>query len=141
VTKKIRIDKWLWTVRIFKSRTQATTACKSGRIKIGDKNLKPSYLITIGESIMVRKNGFNLEFVVKSILKSRVSATLAAPCYDNITPEEELNKYKSWFVGKAAAEQRIKGAGRPTKKERREIEDYKVEQFFDFFDDEEEKES
>jgi len=141
VTKKIRIDKWLWTVRIFKSRTQATTACKSGRIKIGDKNLKPSYLITIGESIMVRKNGFNLEFVVKGILKSRVSATLAAPCYDNITPEEELNKYKSWFVGKAAAEQRIKGAGRPTKKERREIEDYKVEQFFDFFDDEEEKES
>jgi len=141
VTKKIRIDKWLWTVRIFKSRTQATTACKSGRIKIGDKNLKPSYLITIGESIMVRKNGFNLEFVVKGILKSRVSATLAAPCYDNITPEEELNKYKSWFVGKAAAEQRIKGAGRPTKKERREIEDYKVEQFFDFFDDEEEQES
>jgi len=141
VTKKIRIDKWLWTVRIFKSRTQATTACKSGRIKIGDKNLKPSYLITIGESIMVRKNGFNLEFVVKGILKSRVSATLAAPCYDNITPEEELNKYKSWFVGKAAAEQRTKGAGRPTKKERREIEDYKVEQFFDFFDDEEEQES
>lgn len=141
MTKKIRIDKWLWTVRIFKSRTQATTACKSGRIKIGDKNLKPSYLITIGESIMVRKNGFNLEFVVKGILKSRVSATLAAPCYDNITPEEELNKYKSWFVGKAAAEQRIKGAGRPTKKERREIEDYKVEQFFDFFDDEEEQES
>jgi ribosome-associated heat shock protein Hsp15 len=136
VTKKIRIDKWLWTVRIYKSRTQATAACKSGRVKIGEKNLKPSYLITIGEAIEVRKNGFNLQFIVKDILKSRVSATLAAPCYDNLTPQAELDKYKSWFVGKAAAEQRLKGAGRPTKKERREIEDYKVEQYFDFFDDE-----
>lgn len=135
--QKIRIDKWLWTVRIFKSRTLATTACKTGRVKIDERNLKPSYQITIGESIIVRKNGFNLQFIVKDILKSRVSATLAAPCYDNITPEEELNKYKDWFVGKAAAEQRIRGAGRPTKKERREIEDFKIDQYFDMFDVEE----
>lgn len=130
--EKVRIDKWLWAVRIFKSRTMATNACKTGKIKISDNNVKPSYLVTVGEEVFVKKNGFNLHFLVKDIIKKRVSATLAAPCYEDLTPEEEKNKYKNWYVGKAAAEVREKGLGRPTKRERREIDEYKGEVYFEW---------
>lgn len=122
---KVRIDKWLWSVRIFKSRTMATDACKSGKVKIKEVNVKPSYLLQVGELVEVRKNGFNLKFKVNTLLEKRVSATLAAPCYDNLTPEEELNKYNDWFIGKGRAEVRAKGEGRPTKRERRVLDKYK----------------
>ncbi len=121
----VRVDKWLWSIRLFKSRTIATDACKAGKVKIGETMLKPSHEIKTGDLLYVYKEGFKLEIKVKDILEKRVSATLAKNYYDNQTPEEELNKYKSWFVGKAAAEVRERGAGRPTKKERREIDDHK----------------
>ena len=60
-----------------------------------------------------------------TLIDKRVSATLAQPCYENLTPEDEMNKYKSWYVGKGAAERREKGAGRPTKRDRREIDEFK----------------
>lgn len=123
--KKVRVDKWLWAVRIFKTRTLATKQCKAGRIKIGENSLKASYLIVGGETLTVRKNGFNFQFLVKDLIDKRVSAVLAAPCYENVTTEEELKKYESWFFGKAAPERREKGAGRPSKKERREIDGFK----------------
>ena len=123
--KKVRIDKWLWSVRVFKSRSMATDACKSGKVKIGEQNIKPSYLIQREEIVHVKKNGFDLTFKVIDLIDKRVSATLAEPCYEDLTPESELNKYKGWFVGKARPEMREKGAGRPTKKERREIDRYK----------------
>jgi len=132
----MRIDKWLWNVRIFKSRTKATNACKKGAIKIGESRLKPSSLITVNSKIEVRKDGFILEFLIKELIPKRVSATLAEPCYDNITPLEELNKFKNWFMGKAPAERRDKGLGRPTKRERRDIDEFKDEIFLDdWFDD------
>jgi ribosome-associated heat shock protein Hsp15 len=137
MNKKIRVDKWLWTVRIFKSRTMATKACKNGKVKMNDLNLKPSYLVSVGDQLRVHKNGFNLLFEVKGILKSRVSASLAEPCYDNLTPLEELNKYKHWFIGKGRSEIREKGQGRPTKRERREIDEFKEFQFTDLFNDDE----
>lgn len=108
----------------------ATDACKSGKVKIDEKNIKPSYMLKQGEVLHVRKNGFDLTFLVKELLSKRVSAVLAAPCYEDQTPADELNKYKDWFVGKAASERRERGAGRPTKRERREIEDYKDIQYF-----------
>lgn len=123
--RKVRVDKWLWSVRIFKSRSMATDACKSGKVKIADVNLKPSYLIQRDEILQVRKNGFNMVYKVVDLLEKRVSATLAEPCYENLTPEDELNKYKAWYIGKARPEQREKGAGRPTKKERRKIDRFK----------------
>ncbi len=123
--EKVRIDKWLWSVRIFKSRSISTDACKSNKVKIGDKNLKPSYLVRVGERVDVSKEGFNLTFEVVALINKRVSATLAQPCYKNLTSEEELNKYKHWFIGKSAPERREKGAGRPTKRERRDIDDFK----------------
>jgi ribosome-associated heat shock protein Hsp15 len=103
----------------------ATDACKAGKVKIKDSNVKPSYLVIAGEVIEVKKNGFNLTFKVLQIIEKRVSATLAAPCFEDLTPLEEINKYKEWFVGKAGAEFRQRGEGRPTKKERREIDDFK----------------
>jgi ribosome-associated heat shock protein Hsp15 len=103
----------------------ATDACKSGKVKIKGNSIKPSYLLQREEIVEVRKNGFDLEFRVVDLLDKRVSATLAQPCYEDLTPEEEMNKYKDWFVGKSRAEVREKGAGRPTKKERRDIDRYK----------------
>ena len=122
---KVRIDKWLWSVRIFKSRSQATDACKSGNVKINDKKVKPSFLVEPGHMVYVKKNGFNMEYQVENLISKRVSAPLAEKCYKNLTPEEELNKYKDWFIGKARAEVRPKGEGRPTKRQRREIDDFK----------------
>lgn len=134
----VRIDKWLWAVRIFKSRTMATDNVKAGRVKVRDKAVKPSFLVAPGDTLIVRKNGFDLTFKVNEIISKRVSAVLAAPCYEDLTPESEKDKYKSWYIGKAAAERRDKGLGRPTKRERREIEDYKEESYFEFdFDDDE----
>lgn len=127
--EKVRIDKWLWSVRIFKSRSIATDACKSGDVKVSDKTVKPSYLLSREEQVSVKKNGFIMQYVVIDLITKRVSAPLAQACYKDCTPEEELNKYKSWFIGKAKAERREKGAGRPTKRERREIDGYKQYQF------------
>lgn len=124
---KMRIDKWLWCVRIFKSRTIAADACKAGKVKCKEQVLKASHLIQPGDIVEVRKNGFNFSFEVVQLLKSRVSAPLAQACYLNCTPEEELNKYNDWFVGKGAPERRDRGAGRPTKRERRQIDEFKTE--------------
>lgn len=132
--KKVRIDKWLWSVRIFKTRTKATDACKAGRVKIGEKPVKASTLIVGGETLNLRKNSFDLVIKVKELLERRVSATLAEPCYENLTPESELNKYKEWYIGKAAPERRERGAGRPTKRERRTIDNFKDNWMEDFED-------
>lgn len=123
--KKVRIDKWLWSVRIFKSRTLATDACKSGKVKIEDTSVKPSYMLQRDEIVQVHKNGFHLQFKVVDLIQKRVSAPLAQVCYEDLTPEEELNKYNDWYIGKGGVERREKGAGRPTKKERRIIDKYK----------------
>ncbi len=122
---KVRIDKWLWSVRIFKSRTIATAACKAGRVKIGESIVKPSDKVAVGQMVYVKKEGFNLEFLVKKLIEKRVGAPIAQACYENLTPEEEMNKFSDWFIGKAATERRDKGAGRPTKRERREIDAWK----------------
>jgi len=122
---KVRIDKWLWSVRIFKSRSLATDVCKSGKVRVNNKIVKPSFQLSGGETISVVKNGYNLTFKVVKLISKRVSATLAEPCYDNLTPEEEMNKFKDWFVGKGKAELRERGEGRPTKKDRRNIDQFK----------------
>ena len=127
--EKVRVDKWLWSVRIFKSRTIATDACKSGKVKIDDTTVKASQTIQRGDILEVRKDGFLFQYKVVGLIEKRVGAPIAQTCYEDLTPEEELNKYKAWFIGKAAAEQREKGAGRPTKRERRDIERFKKNQF------------
>lgn len=123
--KKVRVDKWLWSVRIFKSRTQASDACRTNKVKIGDSTLKPSFLLEGGEILNVRKNSFDMVYKVVTLIEKRVSAALAEPCYENLTPADELNKFNAWYIGKGRSEIREKGAGRPTKRERREIDQWK----------------
>jgi ribosome-associated heat shock protein Hsp15 len=124
--QKVRIDKWLWRIRIFKSRTIATDVCKAGKVKVGDHQVKPSFMIGEGEVVTVKKDGFNFQFKALQLIEKRVGAAIAVTCYVDVTPAEERGKYEAWFQnGSPAAERRDKGAGRPTKKERREIEGFK----------------
>ena len=132
---RVRVDKWLWSVRIFKSRSLSTDSCKTHKVSVNGEKIKPSYLIKIGDMVEVKKNGFNLSFKVEILIDKRVSAVSAAPCYTDLTPESELNKYKDWFIGKGDTERRKRGSGRPTKRERREIEDFKLGQFLEELDE------
>ncbi len=123
--EKVRLDKWLWSVRLFKSRTMAADAIKASKVSINNKGAKSSTIVSEGDLIELRRNGFNFSYTVNTVIKTRVSAVLAAPCYTNTTSEEEMNKYKNWFIGKGGVEMRERGTGRPTKRERRDIDDYK----------------
>lgn len=125
--KEARIDQWLWAVRIFKSRTKANDACKKGKVEINGSKAKPSSLISEEDHVKVNKNRFFYQFVVVNVIKKRVGAPIARECYKDITPEEELKKFDQWYVGKSQGEFREKGAGRPTKKERRAIDDFKAQ--------------
>lgn len=124
--QKVRVDKWLWAVRIFKSRTMATDACKANKVSVDGAAIKASANITRGMVLEVKKEGFRMVYKVVDLLEKRVSAALAEPCYENLTPESELNKFKEWYLhNKVGAEYRDKGTGRPTKKDRRTIDGFK----------------
>ena len=127
--EKVRLDKWLWSVRLFKTRTLAGNMCKGGDVKLKGRKLKPSFQVSVGDLLQIHKNGFNLQIEVVKLIERRVSATLAEKCYANRTPEEEMQKFEDWFIGKATPERREKGAGRPTKKERRDIDQFKEDWF------------
>ena len=123
----LRIDKWLWAVRIFKTRTQAAAACKGGKIKIEGQNVKASREVKEGEVISVSLTTFIKTVKVKSLLHRRVGAKLVSEHMEDLTPQEEYDKQKmSLEVNK---EYRQRGEGRPTKKERRIIERLKKYKF------------
>lgn len=123
---KVRIDKWLWSVRVFKSRTIATDACKGGKVKIGAVSVKASFLVGEGDVVQVKKEGFSFQYRVISPIEKRVGAPIAITCYEDITPAEERDKYLNWFQNASpTTEKREKGTGRPTKRNRREIDNFK----------------
>ena len=117
----IRIDKWLWMVRIYKTRSLATEECKKGRVRIGDQEVKPSKEVGIGNVITIRKSPVVYSYVVKGFPKSRVGAKLVPEYLENITPEEEMAKLEPGLM--AFQGYRKRGMGRPTKKERRNLDD------------------
>jgi ribosome-associated heat shock protein Hsp15 len=124
--EKVRIDKWLWSIRVFKSRTLATDACKGSKVKIKGEAVKPSYLMAVGETVMVKKDGFNFEYKALSLIEKRVGAPIAVTCYEDVTSEEEKNKYNAWFNNSLkTTESRDRGIGRPTKRDRRDIDKFK----------------
>lgn len=116
---KTRIDKWLWAVRIFKTRTLATESCKAGRVKINGKSVKPSYMLQEEEIIIITKNHVQQHLKVLGILEKRVNASIAQECYEDLTPREEQNKIEGLLW--KSFEKRDSGLGRPTKKDRRII--------------------
>lgn len=122
--KKVRIDKWLWAVRMFKTRTMATDACNAGRVKIDGSSVKPSRPVRIGEKITAKKGQLTLVYEVTGLIEKRVSASLAADNYLDHSPppppKPTFTRKDSAFVDFPIA-YRKRGDGRPTKKNRREI--------------------
>lgn len=119
---EVRIDKWMWATRLFKTRTVAADACKKGRVMIKGVNVKPSHMIKIGEVIQVRKPPITFSFKVLALTENRMGAKLVPDYLENVTtPDQyeimEMNKI-SGFVNRAH------GLGRPTKKERRDLEQF-----------------
>lgn len=122
----MRIDKYLWCIRMFKTRSLATEACKKGHVKIDGNNQKPSKLIFGNELLLIRKNQINYKIEVLDIPKNRVGAKLVDLYRKDSTPKEEFEKQDLLQYSKDYY--RKKGAGRPTKKDRREIDDFTHEE-------------
>lgn len=112
-----RIDKWLWTVRIFKTRAHATEACAGGRVKIDGTAVKASRKIQPGEILLVRKGVIKYMYKVLKIADKRMGAKLIIDFVEDLTPDDERTKLKSSY--KQPLQTREQGQGRPTKKERR----------------------
>ena len=127
----VRIDRWLWAVRVFKTRTVASDACKKGRVLIDDNRVKASRLIRVGDIIQVKKPPVTYSFKVLDLAEKRMGAKLVPNFMENITPPEEYEILKMKRLGGFIDRQR--GTGRPTKKERRDIEDFK-NNLYDEFD-------
>jgi len=113
---KVRVDKWLWAVRIYKTRSQASEACKKGRILIHDMEVKPSRFIKIGDILFIRKLPVIYTIRVKDLVENRLPASRVNEFAEDITSAEELEKLN---IRDAAFFKRDRGTGRPTKRERR----------------------
>jgi len=116
----MRIDKFLWSVRVFKTRTVASEACKSGRVTMSGQFVKSSRDVKEGDIIEVKKNPIWRKYKVKKLLKNRVGAKLVDEHVEDLTPKEELEKLE--MIRKSGILSRPRGYGRPTKKDRRDIE-------------------
>lgn len=131
--EELRIDKFLWAIRVYKTRTDATDACKGGKVRVNGGDVKPSKAVKVGDVITARKGVVNYTYKVLELIDKRQGAKLV-PCYaENLTPQEELDKLRApvetFFL------KRDRGAGRPTKKDRRQMEDLWCSLSFDVPDD------
>lgn len=118
--KEARLDKWLWAARIFKTRSIASDACKNGRVTIGGVSVKPSRAVKVGETVDVKKPPVTYSFRILQCIEQRVGAKLIPEIYEDVTdPKQyeilEMNRITG-FINRA------RGTGRPTKKDRRDIE-------------------
>lgn len=127
-----RIDKWLWAARIFKTRSLAADECKNGRVTIKGVKQKPSKMIKEGDVIDVKKGPIVYSFKVLKAIQNRVGAKLVPEVLENVTTKEQLELLEmnriSGFVGRA------RGTGRPTKKERRDLDEFTEPSYFGDFD-------
>lgn len=121
----VRMDKWLWAARLFKTRAIAADAIKGGKVKINDTAVKPSREVKEGDIIQVQIEQLHKVVEVKSVIKNRVPAKMVPEVYNDLTPKEEYERIE--FMHAYKGEYRDRGAGRPTKKERRMIEKMKEE--------------
>lgn len=137
--KEERVDKWLWTMRVFKTRSIATDACRKGRVNIGGVAVKPARMIKPGDVVEVRKPPVTYSFRVLQVCGNRLGAKLVPEYLENITPQSQYDLLEmtkiSGFVD------RRKGLGRPTKRDARNLKSFREEAdefFLDWEDDEEE---
>ena len=122
-SQTLRIDKWLWEVRLFKSRSLATDACRAGKVKMDGSNIKASKEIKEGDVIIVSMNPLFKTIRVKQFPKSRVNAKLVSDFMEDLTPQGEYDRVK--LIDATNSEYRDRGIGRPTKKQRRVIDQLK----------------
>lgn len=127
MSEGIRIDKWLWAVRLYKTRSQATDACRSNKVTIDDQPVKPSREVHVGDMIQFQAGPLTRVVEVKELLNARVGAKLVDNYLVDHTPEEEYERLK--LMKAVNFEHRDRGVGRPTKKERRLIEKLKKSKF------------
>ena len=128
---EVRIDKWMWAVRIFKTRTISTDACKKGRVSVNNVIVKPSRTIKVGDVVDVRKPPVTYSFKVIGLIENRVGAKLVPEYMENVTPKSQLDLLD--IVKISGFIDRRKGLGRPTKREGRELSKFTEEAFL--FDD------
>jgi len=124
-----RIDQWLWATRLFKTRTLANQACRGGRVQLAGKAVKPAHPLRAGEIIFIKQPPIVRQYLVKDLAVKRVSAAMARELVEEITPAADLEKLaqaKRDPLGLIFAH-REKGSGRPTKKERRSLEEMQRE--------------
>ena len=131
--EEVRIDKYLWAIRVFKTRTEATDACKGGKIRVNGADIKPSKAVKPGDVIVARKGAVAYTYKVLELIDKRQGAKLVPRYAENQTPEEELAKLRApvetFFL------KRDRGTGRPTKKDRRQMDSLWDELSFDVPDD------
>lgn len=128
----IRVDKWLWTMRLFKTRSLAADACKKGRVFINGVTLKPSHLVHVGDVIQLKRPPVLFSYKILEITENRVGPKLVANYMSQVTTRDQLELLEMIKLDKANA--RAKGLGRPTKKERRSLDEFIDDTPF-FFDD------
>jgi len=119
---KVRFDKWLWAVRIYKTRSMAAAACRKGKVIIDNMTVKPSRNVSLDEIINVKKPPVIFTYKIKRLPLKRLSAKLAKECFEDLTPQEEFDRLKVKEL--PGFGYRKRGDGRPTKKERRIIDKY-----------------
>lgn len=117
----IRADKYLWAIRIFKTRSEASDACNGGKVKIGGASVKASKTVKVGDILEIRKGPLTLTYRVLKLSGNRMGAALVPDFAENLTPESELQKMHA--PRETVYIQRDKGSGRPTKKDRRQIDE------------------
>ncbi|MFJ4789139.1 RNA-binding S4 domain-containing protein [Streptomyces sp. NPDC088794] len=113
----VRVDSWIWAVRLAKTRSLGASACKGGHVKVNGQNVKPSHTLRVGDEVRVRQEGWERVVIVKRLIRKRVGAPVAAQCYVDNSPPPPPRQ----FIG-APAGIRDRGTGRPTKRDRREME-------------------
>lgn len=131
--EEVRIDKYLWSIRVYKTRTDATDACKGGKVRVNGADTKPSKAVKVGDTIVARKGAVTYTYRVIQLVDKRQGAKLVPNYAENLTPAEELAKLRApvetFFL------KRDRGAGRPTKKDRRQMESLWSNLSFDVPDD------
>lgn len=126
-----RVDKWLWAMRIFKTRTIATDACKKGRVSLKGTALKPSRTIKVGDVIDVRKPPVTYSFRVLRLTENRLGAKLVPEYLENVTPQSQYELLEMTKI--AGFVDRRKGLGRPTKRDARDMRDFREQSYLDSF--------
>lgn len=121
-SERVRIDKWMWAVRLYKTRSQATLACEQGKITVNNTPAKASRIVNLNDIVSIKRTGIIRMYKVLKVIQNRIGAKLLSEHIEDLTPPEELQAYLNRAKGPGIF--RDPGSGRPTKRERRDLDDF-----------------